>query len=77
MNEHWFARVKSEAEFATAMANKLVSARSMPDMTSAYQDWLSQRMKRYVEDSNHVFGDVQKFFETGARMVNARNGGGS
>jgi hypothetical protein len=51
MNEHWFARAKSEAEFATAMANKLVSARSMPDMTSAYQDWLGQRMQRYVEDS--------------------------
>src|SRR5215813_1376676 len=30
-NAHWFARAKSEAEFATTMANKLASARSMPD----------------------------------------------
>ena len=50
-NAHWFARAKSEAEFATTMANKLASARSMPDMTSLYQDWLSQRMQRYVEEA--------------------------
>src|SRR5262249_23415582 len=74
-NAHWFARTKSEAEFATTMANKLASARSMPDMTSLYQDWLSQRMQRYVEDSNHVLGDVQKFFQTSARMARTGNGG--
>jgi len=75
MNAHWFARAKSEAEFATTMANKLATARSMSDMTTVYQDWLSQRMQRYVEDSNHVFGDVQKFFQTSARMARTGNGG--
>jgi len=39
MNAHWFARAKSEAEFATTMANKLATARFMPEMTSVYQDW--------------------------------------
>ena len=38
INEHWFERAKSEAEFANAMANKLAAARSMPDMTIIYQD---------------------------------------
>jgi hypothetical protein len=33
------------------MANKLATARSMPEMTTVYQDWLSQRMQRYVDDS--------------------------
>jgi len=75
MNAHWSARAKSEAEFATTMANKLASARSIPDMTSVYQDWLNQRMQRYVEDSNHVLGDVQKFFQTSARMARTGNGG--
>jgi hypothetical protein len=75
MNAHWFARAKSEAEFATTMANKLASAWSMPDMTSVYQDWLNQRMQRYVEDSNHVLGDVQKFFQTSAQMARTGNGG--
>jgi hypothetical protein len=69
INEHWFARVKSEAELATTMANKLASARSMPDMSSVCQDWLGQRMQRYIEDSNHVFDDVQKLIRTGARMA--------
>lgn len=75
MNEYWFARAKSEAELATIVANQLVSARSMPDFTSVYQDWLGQRMQRYVEDSNHIFDDVQKLFQSGTRL--AHNGQGS
>jgi len=75
INEHWLARAKSEAEFATTTANKLVSARSVPDVTSVYQDWFGQRMQRCVEDSNHVFADIQKLMRTGTRLV--QNGKGS
>jgi hypothetical protein len=74
INEHWFARAKSEAELATAMADKLAAARSMPDMTIAYQDWLGQRMQRCVEDSNRELADVQKLIQTGSRL--AQNGRG-
>jgi hypothetical protein len=74
MNAHWFARAKSEAELASTMASKLVTARSMPDASSVYQDWLNQRMQRYLEDSNHMFGDVQKFVQTGVRMMQPGNG---
>lgn len=69
INEHWLERAKSEAEFNTAMANKLASARSMPDMTSVYQDWFAQRMQRCVEDSKHVFDDVQTLIRTGTRLT--------
>jgi phasin protein len=69
INAHWLARAKSEAEFSTMIANKLVSARSVPDMTSVYQDWFGQRMQRCVEDSNHVFADIQKLIRTGNRLV--------
>jgi hypothetical protein len=74
INEHWFARAKSEAEFAAAMANKLAAARSVPDLTTVYQDWFGQRMQRCVEDSNHVIADVQKLIRTGSRL--AQNGNG-
>jgi len=76
INEHWFARAKSEAELATVMADKLAAARSMPDMTIAYQDWLGQRMQRCVEDSNHVLADVQKLIQTGSRLAQNGNGRG-
>ena len=69
INEHWFARAKSEAEFATAMANKLAASRSMPDMSTLYQDWFGQCMQRCIEDGNHVIADVQKLFRTGTRMA--------
>jgi hypothetical protein len=73
MNAHWFARAKSETELASALAGKLASARSVPDATDVYRDWLSRRMQRYVDDTNHVFLDVQKFIETGTRLM--QNGG--
>src|SRR5215470_20151509 len=76
INEHWFARAKSEAELATAMANKLAAVRSMPDMTIVYQDWIGQRMQRCVEDSNHVLADVQKLMQTGSRLAQNGNGRG-
>jgi len=69
INEHWFARAKSEAEFANAMADKLAAARSMPDMTIVYQDWFGQRVQRYVEDSNHILADLQKLMRTGTRLL--------
>jgi Phasin protein len=75
MNEYWFARAKSEAELVTSVANKLASARSMPDLTGVYQDWLGQRMQRYVEDSNHVFDDVQKLFQSRTRAAQNGRGG--
>jgi hypothetical protein len=55
--------------------HKLVSARSVPDVTSVYQDWFGQCMQRCVEDSNHVFADIQKLMRTGTRLV--QNGKGS
>jgi hypothetical protein len=73
MNAHWFARAKSETELASALAGKLASARSMPDVTDVYRDWLTRRMQRYVDDTNHVLLDVQKFIETGTRLM--QNGG--
>jgi hypothetical protein len=74
INEHWFARAKSEAEFAAGMANKLAATRSVPDVTTLYQDWFGQRMQRCVEDSNHLVADVQKLMRTGTRL--AQNGSG-
>ena len=56
------------------MANKLAAARSMPDMTTIYQDWFGQRMQRCLEDSNHVIADGQKLMRTGGRL--AQNGNG-
>ena len=75
INEHWFARAKSEAEFATSMANKLAVVRSLPDMTTIYQDWFGQRMQRCVEDSNHLIADVQKLIRTGSRLANGNGRG--
>ena len=69
MNEHWLERARSEAELAGTFASKLAAARSFPDATGVYSDWLSERINRYVADSNHVLLDVQKFIQTGTRFL--------
>jgi hypothetical protein len=74
INEHWFARAKSEVELAAGMASKLAATRSMPDVTMLCQDWFGQRMQRCLDDSNHLFADVQKLLRSGARV--AQNGNG-
>jgi Phasin protein len=72
INEHWFARAKSETELAAGMANKLAATRSMPDVMTLYRDWFGQRMQRCLDDGNHLFADVRKLLRTGARL--AQNG---
>lgn len=70
-----FRGPNQKPEFATTIASKLVAARSIPDVTSLYQDLLGQRMQRCVEDSNHVFADAQKLLRTGSRLAQSGNGG--
>jgi len=70
-----FRGPNQKPEFATTIASKLVAARSIPDVTSLYQDWLGERMQRCVEDSNHVFADAQKLLRTGSRLAQSGNGG--
>ena len=38
---------------------------------TACQEWSSRRFEMMAEDGKHVFGDAQKFMETGARLLSS------
>lgn len=69
VNRQWLDRMKSEATLASELANKLSSARSIPETATAYQKWASRRMEMAAEDAQRLLADGQKFAETGARLV--------
>jgi hypothetical protein len=56
----WLARAASEAELAFNLPNKLTSARTVPDVLSAYQEWLSEWMSMCSEDGRRFMADSQK-----------------
>jgi hypothetical protein len=69
IREEWVARIKSEADLATELMEKLRTAGSVPAAMTAYQEWMSRRMERFAEDSRRFWTDAQKLMETSARMV--------
>ena len=72
-NKQWLERMQSEATLASEFAAKLMSARTIPDAMSAYQQWSGRHLEMLTEDGKHLFADVQKTMEAGARLFS--NGG--
>jgi len=77
-NKRWLDRLQSEANIASDFASTLASARSIPDVMSACQEWSNRRLVMMAEDGKHLFADAQKFMETSARLLwwsNGKRGG--
>jgi hypothetical protein len=68
-NREQLARMKQETELASDFAGKVTKARSIPEIMTAYQEWLSQRMTLFTEDSRKLFQDSQKVVNTTMRLL--------
>ena len=64
-NLQQLARGKQEMEFASDFAGEISSARSVPDVMNAYQNWISKRMALYIEDSQRVLNTTMKLLSIG------------
>ena len=67
-NLQQLARGKQEMEFASDFAGEISSARSVPDVMNAYQNWISKRMALYVEDGRKLFEDSQRVLNTTMKL---------
>jgi hypothetical protein len=56
----WLARVQSEVELWTGLAQKLTATRSVPEAVAAYQGCVAQRMKMAAEDAQRIAEECQK-----------------
>jgi Phasin protein len=69
-NLQQLARGKQEMEFASDFAGEISSARSVPDVMNAYQNWISKRMALYIEDSQRVLNTAMKLLSIGKESNN-------
>ena len=69
-NRQQLARGKQEMEFASEFAGEITSARSVPDVINAYQNWISKRMALYMEDGQRVLNTTKKLLSIGKESNN-------
>jgi hypothetical protein len=68
-NRQQLAHGKQEMEFASEFAGKITSARSVPDVMNAYQNWISKRMALYMEDRRKLLVDSQRVLNTTMKLL--------
>jgi hypothetical protein len=71
VNRNWIDRMQSEARLTSEFASKLTAARSMPEVTTAYQEWASQHMEMAAEDAKRIFLEGQILAETAGRLLSS------
>ena len=65
----WLSRAKSEADLAAALMEKVTTARSFPETTAAYGEWMRRRMELFADDNRHLWADAQKIMWAGTRWI--------
>jgi hypothetical protein len=70
-NRQWFDRMQSEVKIASDCANKVMTARSIPDAMTAWQEWANRQLEMTAEDAKHLVADSQKFMEASTRLLSS------
>jgi len=65
----WLARVQSEIELWSDLANKLSATRSIPDALGAYQESVAQRLQMATDDGRRMATECQEMMEKITRSM--------
>src|SRR6516165_6324988 len=77
MTRSVMSRATAEIELGVKLTRRLGASRSLPDVVSAYQEWLSEEMKARSEDARQFMTNSQKFITASTRFFsNGRSGVG-
>jgi hypothetical protein len=68
-NLGWINRMQAESHLASDIGARLTSARSIPEVATACQEWTSRRIAMATEDAKHLVTDTQNIMATGMRML--------
>jgi len=65
----WLARVQSEIELWSDLADKLAATRSIPDAMGAYQASVAQRLQMAAEDGRRLSAECQEIMGKVSRSL--------
>ena len=68
MSQAVILRVRAETELGVKLTERLGAARSLPDVASAYHEWLSDEMKARSEDARQFMINSQMFITASTRL---------
>jgi hypothetical protein len=74
-NRDWVDRAKLESELASELMANMTTARTLPEATSAYQQWMGRRMEMLTADTQRFVADSQKMLGLTMRLVFGGAGG--
>ncbi len=66
---NWLARMQSEVSLASELSARLAAARTLPDVASAYQDWITRHMEAAAEDGKRIMAAAQTLADAGAGFL--------
>jgi hypothetical protein len=75
ISRDWLTRATSEAEHAFALPNKLTTAKSVPDVWSAYHEWLNEWVSMCNEDSRRFIADSQRIVDKSVSCLSGASHG--
>jgi hypothetical protein len=69
-NQEWIDCAKQEAKLTSTLAQKVTTAKSIPEATAAWQEWVSQQIDLISGQAKKAFDETQNFTKTYAQIVN-------
>ena len=69
MNRAVMSRATAQIELTSKLTEKLRAARSLPDVVSAYQEWLGEQMNACSKDARQFMTTSTRLFSNGWSSV--------
>ena len=65
----WFTRATSQTELAFRLPARLTAAQTIPDVLSAYQEWLNEWVDGVDQDSRRLVSDGKRIVDEGVHSL--------
>jgi len=72
-NQEWIDCAKQEAKLTSTLAQKVTTAKSIPEATAAYQEWVSQQIELLSSQTRKAVDATQDFTKACAQIVSNGN----
>jgi hypothetical protein len=68
LSREWMTYAEAERDLTAELLSKLTAARSIPESTAVYQEWLGRRVDMFAEKTRKLLADSQKLMDASARL---------